>query len=96
MARWPLDQKQGNAPLSYKEVVMLTLSFRDGDYAFVFYAGIAVGAMQYGDHKPGGKRSRLPVRFAGRKEEFEILRPSAVERRYGRQELEKLTDRFLS
>lgn len=74
---------------------MLVLSFRDGDLAFVYSAGIAIGAIQFGDQKPGGKRFRIPVGFCGRNDEFEILRPSAVERRYGKQELERLTEQFL-
>lgn len=82
-------------PLIRQGSAMLALSFRDGDYAFVYHAGIAIGAILFGDEKSGRRRVRMPVRFAGRKDTFEILRPQAVERRYGKQELEQLTEQFL-
>ena len=74
---------------------MLALTFREGDFAFVFHDGTAIGAILVGDERRVGKRLRVPVRFSGRKDDFEILRPKLVERRFGKQELDKLIEQFL-
>jgi len=74
---------------------MLALTFREGDYAFVYHNGTAIGAILFGDERPPGRHFRVPVRFSGLKDDFEILRPKVVEHRYGKQELDKLAEQFL-
>jgi hypothetical protein len=76
----------------YKEVIMLALRFSRDDYAFVFSGGRPIGAIIVGENKG---RSQLSLFFAGQETDFEILRPQAVQRRFGREELEKLRSRFL-
>ena len=71
---------------------MLALRFSTDDYAFVYTAGRPIGAIVVGDTR--GK-SQLSLLFSGRQSDFEVLRPTAVERRFGRKELEKLEMQFL-
>ncbi len=71
---------------------MLSLRFSRDDYAFVYTEGRPIGAILVGETKGRGQFSLL---FSGRQADFEILRPRAVERRYGRQELDKLRSQFL-
>ena len=78
---------------NFKEgFVMLSLRFSRDDYAFVFTDGRPIGAIVVGEIKG---RSQLSLFFSGEEMDFEILRPQAVERRFGRDELEKLRSRFL-
>jgi len=72
---------------------MLALRFGKDEFAFVFSAGRPIGAILVGDYKGKGQFSLL---FSGQQLDFEILRPRAVERRFGRQELERLCAQFLS
>jgi hypothetical protein len=71
---------------------MLALSFSDGDFAFVYSAGQPIGAVRVGEFKGA---SRVKLHFAGDVSGFEVLRPSVVERRFGREELAKLIEQFL-
>ena len=71
---------------------MLSLRFSKDDYAFVYSEGRPIGAILVGETKGRGQFSLL---FSGREIEFQILRPRAVEHRFGRQELEKLQTQFL-
>ena len=71
---------------------MLSLRFSRDDYAFVYTEGRPIGAILVGELKG---RSQFSLLFSGREFDFEILRPRAVERRFGRQELEKLELQFL-
>ncbi len=71
---------------------MLSLRFSTDDYAFVYTRGRPIGAILVGKTKG---RSQFSLLFSGREMDFEILRPQAVERRFGRQELERLRSRFL-
>lgn len=71
---------------------MLALGFREGEYAFVYHKGQPIGAIFVGEARGSG---RFALRFSGGKDEFEVLRPSLVERRFGPHELEKLTRSFL-
>ena len=70
---------------------MLSLRFSTDDYAFVYTEGRPIGAILVGKTKG---RSQFSLLFSGREMDFEILRPQAVERRFGRQELERLRSRF--
>ncbi len=72
---------------------MLALSFSDGDFAFIYSAGRPIGVLLVGEIKGAG---RLKLRFAGDALAFEVLRPSVVERRFGKAELVRLTKQFLS
>jgi hypothetical protein len=72
---------------------MLALSFSDSDFAFIYSDGRPIGALLLGEIKGAG---RVKLRFAGDTIAFEVLRPSVVERRFGKAELVKLTERFLS
>jgi len=71
---------------------MLSLRFSADDYAFVYTDGRPIGAILVGEIKGRGQFSLL---FSGQETDFEILRPQAVERRFGRRELEELRSRFL-
>jgi hypothetical protein len=71
---------------------MLSLRFSSDDYAFVYTGGRPIGAILVRQTKG---RSQFSLLFAGQEADFEILRPQAVERRFGRQELENLRARFL-
>ena len=71
---------------------MLSLRFSRDDYAFVYSEGRPIGAILVGETKG---RSQFSLLFSGREIDFEILRPRAVERRFGRQELDRLQSRFL-
>lgn len=71
---------------------MLSLRFSRDDYAFVYSEGRPIGAILVGETK---NRSQFSLLFSGGELDFEILRPRAVERRFGRQELEKLQSQFL-
>ena len=71
---------------------MLSLRFSTDDYAFVYTEGRPIGAILVG---PTKGRSQLSLLFSGQAADFEILRPQAVERRFGQQELDKLRSRFL-
>ncbi len=71
---------------------MLSLRFSTDDYAFVYTEGRPIGAILVGETKG---RSQLSLLFSGQEMDFEILRPRAVERRFGREELEKLQLLFL-
>ena len=75
---------------------MLALTFRQDEYAFIYHAGKPIGAIRVGKLQPGGLRTRLPLHFAGAKDEFEVLRPKVVAYRYGPQELERLEREFLA
>jgi len=77
---------------NFKEGILLSLRFSRNDYAFVYSEGRPIGAILVGDTKGRGQFSLL---FSGRELDFEILRPRAVERRFGRQELERLQSQFL-
>jgi hypothetical protein len=77
---------------NFTEGMMLALRFCTDDYAFVYTGGRPIGAILVGQTKG---RSQFSLLFSGRETDFEILRPQAVERRFGRQELEKLRSRFL-
>jgi hypothetical protein len=83
----------GAAIIYFREDVMLSLQFSRDDYAFVYSEGRPIGAILIGAIKG---RSRLSLLFGGQPTDFEILRPSAVEGRYGIDELERLRSRFLS
>jgi hypothetical protein len=72
---------------------MLVLSFSDGDCAFIYSGGRPIGALLLGEIKGAG---RVKLRFAGEEVAFEVLRPTVVERRFGKAELVKLTEQFLS
>ena len=71
---------------------MLSLRFSADDYAFVFTEGRPIGAILVGETRG---RSQFSLLFSGQEMDFEILRPRAVERRFGREELEKLQLRFI-
>ena len=71
---------------------MLSLRFSRDDYAFVYTAGRPIGAILVGESKG---RSQFSLLFSGQEVDFEILRPKAIERRFGRRELEKLEAQFL-
>jgi len=71
---------------------MLSLRFSTDDYAFVYTEGRPIGAILVGETKG---RSQFSLLFSGQETDFEILRPRTVERRFGREELEKLQSRFL-
>jgi len=71
---------------------MLSLRFSTDDYAFVYTGGRPIGAILVGEIKG---RSQMSLLFSGQETDFEILRPRTVERRFGREELEKLQSRFL-
>ena len=71
---------------------MLALRFSRDDYAFVYSAGRPIGAIVIGDMKGRGQLSLL---FSGREHDFQVLRPRAVELRYGRAELDRLRAQFL-
>ena len=71
---------------------MLSLRFSTDEYAFVYTDGRPIGAILVGEIKG---RSQLSLLFSGEAVDFEILRPRAVERRFGSEELEKLQSRFL-
>ncbi len=71
---------------------MLSLRFSTDDYAFVYTQGRPIGAILVG---PTKGRSQLSLLFSGQERDFEILRPQAVEQRFGREELDKLRARFL-
>jgi hypothetical protein len=71
---------------------MLSLRFSTDDYAFVYTEGRPIGAILVGETKG---RSQFSLLFSGQEMDFEILRPRAVERRFGLEELEKLRTRFL-
>lgn len=66
---------------------MLSLRFSTDDYVFVYTQGRPIGAILVG---PTKGRSQLSLLFSGQATDFEILRPQAVERRFGRQELDTL------
>lgn len=70
---------------------MLALRFSAGDYAFVYSKGRPIGAIRVGNCRGKG---RFPLLFCGRQLDFEILRPSVVEHRYGSEELERLIKDF--
>ena len=70
---------------------MLALRFSPGDYVFVYSKGRPLGAILVGD---GRGKGRFPLLFCGRERDFEILRPSVVEHRYGSEELERLIEDF--
>ncbi len=72
---------------------MLALRFAKDEYAFVYCDGRPIGAIVVGDMKGRGQLSLL---FAGRESEFQILRPRAVELRFGREELDRLRTQFLA
>jgi hypothetical protein len=72
--------------------MMLSLRFSADDYAFVYTAGRPIGAILVGEIKG---RSQFSLLFSGQEMDFEILRPRAVEQRFGREELEKLQSQFL-
>ena len=72
---------------------MLALRFSKNEYAFVYSDGRPIGAILIGDMKGRGQLSLL---FVGQEAEFQVLRPRAVERRYGRDELERLQTQFLA
>ncbi len=71
---------------------MLSLRFSRDDYAFIYTEGRPIGAILVGETRG---RSQFSLLFSGPETEFEILRPQTVERRFGRQELEKLQSQFL-
>jgi hypothetical protein len=71
---------------------MLSLRFSSDDYAFVYTDGRPIGAILAGETKG---RSQFSLLFSGEETDFEILRPRAVERRFGREELERLQLRFI-
>ena len=78
----------------YKEVlVMLALCFSEGDCAFVYSAGRPIGALLVGEVRGGG---RVKLCLSGDRRTFEVLRPRVVERRFGADELAKLTEQFLT
>jgi hypothetical protein len=87
-----IQRQQAQCDSNFKEDVMLSLRFSTDDYAFVYTAGRPIGAILVGQTRG---RSQLSLLFCGQAEEFEILRPQAVERRFGRQELDKLRAQFL-
>ena len=63
---------------------MLLLRIRRGGYAFVYHRGVAIGAILIG--QMSGGPSWVPILFSGTMQEFEILRPEVVARRYGEKE----------
>ena len=71
---------------------MLSLRFSTDDYAFVYTEGRPIGAILVGQIKG---HSQFSLLFSGQELDFEILRPQAIERRFGWEELEKLQLRFL-
>jgi hypothetical protein len=71
---------------------MLALTFSDGELAFVYSAGRPIGAVRIAEVRGAG---RVKLHFAGDESAFEVLRPSVVERRFGRPELVRLIDQFL-
>jgi hypothetical protein len=71
---------------------MLALSFAQGDFAFIYSAGRPIGALVFAEATTAG---RVKLRFAGDEVAFEVLRPSVVERRFGRAELVKLMQEFM-
>ena len=75
----------------HKEVDMLALRFSPGDYVFVYSKGRPLGAILVGDCS---RKGRFPLLFCGGELDFEILRPSVVEHRYGSEELERLIEDF--
>jgi hypothetical protein len=75
-----------------KEGNMLSLRFSRDDYAFVYSAGRPIGAILVGETSG---RSQFSLLFSGREFDFEVLRPAAVVRRFGREELAKLQSQFL-
>jgi len=72
---------------------MLALSFREGEYAFVFSGGCPIGAIVLGDMKGRGRPLLL---FSGAERQFQVLRPSVVRQRFGDAELERLEKLFLT
>jgi hypothetical protein len=70
----------------------LALGVPPGDYVFVFSHGRAIGAVLVGSCP--AKRRIPPLVFSGDKSDFEILRPSVVERLYGSGELQRLIQKF--
>ena len=70
---------------------MLALRFSAGDYCFVYSQGRPIGAIRVGDCRSKGQ---FPLLFCGRQCDFEVLRPSVVEHRYGSAELERLIEDF--
>ena len=64
---------------------MLALTFRGGEFAFVYHEGRPIGVVRLPDESP-----RTAVLFGGSKNGFEVLRPRLVAQRYGQQELERL------
>ena len=71
---------------------MLALGLRKGEYAFVYNEGRPIGAILVRDANRNG---RFALGFSGEKLDFEILRPSLVESRFGPQELTRLIQHFL-
>jgi hypothetical protein len=74
---------------------VLALSFRGGEYAFVYHEGRPIGAIIAGDLNSAGEHPRRSIVFSGQRQDFEILRPNVVANRFGRQELERLIAVFL-
>jgi hypothetical protein len=72
---------------------MLALRFGKDEFAFVYSAGRPIGAILVGDFKGKGRFSLL---FSGEHADFEVLRPRAVEQRFGRDELDRLCAEFFS
>ncbi len=73
---------------------MLALRFAVGEYAFIYHEGTAIGAIRLSEVKPSSASPKVSVAFAGDRHGFEVLRPSVVERRFGREELERLHRQF--
>ena len=63
---------------------MLSLRFSTDDYAFVYTAGRPIGAILVGESKG---RTQFSLLFSGKEIDFEILRPKAIERRFGRERI---------
>ena len=74
---------------------MLALILRSGEVVFVFHRGHPIGVLAVRDKRANGRNLRVPLLFSGRRDDFEVLRPKMVERRYGRRQLDKLTRQFL-
>jgi len=72
---------------------MLALSFRKGEYAFVYSGGCPIGAILLGEMKGKGRPLLL---FSGAERQFQVLRPSVVKQRFGGAELERLENLFLT
>ncbi len=70
---------------------MLALGCSTRDYVFVYHRGCPIGAILVGKSKGKG---RLTLLFCGRKADFEVLRPSVVEDRFGSEELQRLIEDF--